>query len=47
MEAHASAGDWVQIGGLRHHVKPATRTIREVFGLMLRVFRVTTVKKGG
>lgn len=41
MEADASAGDRVQIGGLGHVIEPTARTFRERFDLITKVLGVT------
>jgi hypothetical protein len=47
MKPHAGACDRVQVGGLRHQVKPTARAIRKGLGFIRYVFRVAAVKEGG
>ena len=47
MEAHASARDWVKIGGLRHKIEPTARAFRERFGFNAEVLGVAAVEEGG
>jgi len=47
VEAQASARDRVQIGGLRHQVKPTAGAIREGLGFIRHVFRVTAIEESG
>ena len=47
MKARAGAGDRVQIGSLRHEIKPTARTVRKRFRLITEVLGVTAVEEGG
>ena len=47
VEAHASAGDRVQIDRLRHQVQPTARAIHKGFHLTRQVLGVTAIHKSG
>ena len=47
VKAHAGAGDWVEIGGLCHHARPAGCTIRERLSFIRHVVGVAAVKESG
>jgi hypothetical protein len=45
VKAHASTGDWVQLGGLRRQVQPTACAIRKRFGRIGKVLGVAAVKE--
>lgn len=47
MKAHASMGDRMQLGALRHQVQPTVRAIREGLGFICHVLAIAAIEEGG